>query len=384
MQPDPIPWCAPDVSGNERRYLTEAAAAGQVGPAGTFLERFESDVAAAAGTRHAVATSSGTTALHIALLVAGVALGDEVLVPAWTFVATANAIRHAGAHPIVLDIEPDHWQLDVAQVRQFLNERCTLAGGRPVDVRTRRPVAAIVPVHLLGHPADLDPLRTVAADRGLVVVEDAAQGLAATYHGRPVGSGGLAITSFNANKLITTGGGGAIVTADPDQAARARYLINQAREHPVEYRHGEVGYNARMSNLHAAVGVAQMERLSAFVEAKRRIHDRYRQALGDLPGVTFQTQAPWARATRWFTTVLIDSDRFGMTARNLRERLGAAGIHAGPPWTPLHLTGAHRGCAPWPCPVAERLGRTALHLPCSTTLSTEQQDRVIDAIHQAA
>jgi perosamine synthetase len=210
------------------------------------------------------------------------------------------------------------------------------------------------------------------------VAEDAAQALGARYKGRPVGSAGIAALSFNLNKIITTGGGGAVLTSDSGLAARARYLISQARDDPDEYQHGEVGWNYRMANLHAAVGVAQAERLDELTGAKRRIHDRYAGALAGLPGISFQAPSAWADPTWWFTTIAI-GPRAG-TSGEARRQLARLGIQAGPPWTPLHLTGAHRGCAPGPCPAAEHLGRTAIHLPCSAGMSAADQDKVITAI----
>jgi perosamine synthetase len=379
MRQPEIPWCQADLTGSEARYLAQAIAAGQAGPAGEFLDRFEELIARLTGTRHAVATSSGTAALHIALALAGIRPGDEVLTGAWTFVATANAIRHAGAHPVALDIGPGNWQLDPVQVEQFLEHGCICAGGRIINTATRRPVTAIVPVHLLGHPADLDRLRKIAGRYGLALIEDAAQALGARYKSRPVGSGGIAALSFNLNKIITAGGGGAVLTDDPGLAARARYLINQARDNPAEYQHGEIGWNYRMSNLHAAVGVAQAERLEDLISAKLRIRDRYAGALAGVPGITFQIPSTWAEPTWWFTTISIGPET-GTSGSRARASLARLGIRAGPSWTPLHLTGAHRDCAPGPCPVAENLGRTAIHLPCSATLSTADQDRVITAV----
>jgi perosamine synthetase len=383
VPPDLVPWCTPDLSGNEARYLAQAIAARQPGPSGDFLTRFEAGIAELTGTRHAVATSSGTAALHIAFLLARVQPGDEVIVPAWTFVATANAIRHAGGHPVALDIDPDHWQLDPAQLERFLTRHCRTQSGRAADTITGRPIAAVAPVDLLGHPADLAAITALAAEYGIAVVEDAAQALGAAYHGRPAGGSGLAAASFNANKLITAGGGGAILTSDDHAAGRARYLISQARDHPVEYRHGEPGWNYQMTNLHAAVGCAQLERASHLITAKRRIYARYSSELAELAGIQFQQEAPWATATRWLATIAVDPQVTGITAGKLRARLAADGIQAGPPWTPLHLTGAYRGCAPWPCPVAERLGRDALHLPSSVTLTGDQQDRVLAAVRAA-
>jgi perosamine synthetase len=291
MQPEPVPWCVPDLSGNEPGYLAQAIAAGQAGPAGDFLARFEAGVAELAGVRYAVATCTGTAALHIAFLLAGVRPGDEVIVPAWTFVATANAVRHAGGHPVALDLDPRYWQLDPDLLEEFLTGHCCLQGGRLTDPATGRRVAAVAPVDLLGHPADLDTIGATASRHGIAMVEDAAQGLGAACRGRPAGGSGLAAASFNANKLITAGSGGAILTNDQHTATRARYLINQARDHPVEYRHGEPAWNYRMTNLHAAVGCAQLDRAGQLIAAKQRIHARYVQELAGLDGVRFQQQA---------------------------------------------------------------------------------------------
>jgi perosamine synthetase len=383
MPPDTVPWCVPDLSGNEASYLTQAVAAGQAGPAGDFLPHFEAGVAGLAGVRHAVTTCSGTAALHIAFLLAGVRPGDEVIVPAWTFVATANAVRHAGGYPVALDIDSRYWQLDPELLEQFLTRQCRMAGGRLTDTLTGRPVAAVAPVDLLGHPADLDAITALACQCGIAVVEDAAQGIGADSRGQPAGGSGLGAASFNANKIITASSGGAILTSDDSVASRARYLINQARDHPAEYQHGEPAWNYRMTNLHAAIGCAQLERASQLIAAKQRIHGRYVRELAGLGGVTFQQQAPWATATRWMTTIVISQQITGITAARLRARLASDGIQTGPPWTPLHLTGAHHGCAPWPCPVAEQLGRDAFHLPCSASLTSQQQARVITAIRAA-
>jgi perosamine synthetase len=381
--PEPVPWCVPDLSGNEPGYLAQAIAAGQAGPAGDFLARFEGGVAELAGVRYAVATCTGTAALHIAFLLAGVRPGDEVIVPAWTFVATANAVRHAGGHPAALDIDPRYWQLDPGLLEEFLTRHCRLQGGRLTDPATGRRVTAVTPVDLLGHPADLDAIGAAASRHGIAMVEDAAQGLGAACRGQPAGSSGLAAVSFNANKLITAGSGGAILTNDQHTATRARYLINQARDHPVEYRHGEPAWNYRMTNLHAAVGCAQLDRAAQLVAAKQRIHARYVRELAGLDGVSFQQQASWANPTRWLATIAINPQITGITAGQLRARLTADGIQTGPPWTPLHLTGAHQDCAPWPCPVAEHLGRDTFHLPSSVTLTSQQQDRVITAVRAA-
>lgn len=383
MPADRIPWCTAELGEHEEEYVVRALRQGQFGPGATWTARFEQALAETAGVRHAIATNSGTSALHIALLLSGVQPGDEVVVPAWTFVATANAVRYAGAHPVALDVDPLHWQLDPAQLALFLHEHASRHGAHTIDTRTGRRIAAVVPVHLLGHPADLDALRCITDAYRLSLVEDAAQGLGATYHGRPVGSGGLSAISFNFNKLVTAGAGGALLLDDDQQAKYARYLINQARTGS-GYQHGHVGYNYRMTGVHAAIGLAQLERLDTLLATKRGIRDRYRRHLAHQPGIRFQQDALGTESNGWLSTILLDPGPFGHDVTHLRERLSLDGIETGPAWTPLHLTGAHAGCAPQPCPVAENLGRNSLHLPCSTTLTPAEHHRVVTAIRQAS
>ncbi|MFI1796515.1 aminotransferase class I/II-fold pyridoxal phosphate-dependent enzyme [Streptomyces sp. NPDC020379] len=373
-----IPWCVPDLSGREVEYVTDAVASGHIGPAGPYLERLERQVAEVSDAACAVTTCCGTDALHLALLLAGVRPGDEVVVPALTFVATANAVRHLGAYPVVVDIDPEYWQIDPCAVAAFLTG-CEQRRGRVINPASGRRVAAVVPVHLLGHPAPLAELDELAQDSGIAVVADGAQGLGATYRGCGIASGGvLTSLSFNANKIITTGGGGAVLTGDPDLAARARYLGAQAASGT--YQHDEVGHNWRMSNVSAAIGCAQVERLADLVAAKRRIHDAYSEALVNVPGVSQPGCAPWATTTRWFAPLAVDPATAGIDAAELRAHLASKGVSAGPVWTPLHQTRAHAGCAPAPCPVAERLGRAVLQLPCSPGMTEDEVSRTINAV----
>lgn len=380
VQAKRIPWCVAELGEREEQYVLEALRSGQFGPGATGVTRFEHALAEQIGVRHAVATNSGSSALHVALLLAGVGPDDEVIVPAWTFVATANAVRHLGAWPVALDVDERHWQLDPVQLARFLREHTRSERGRTINTATGRRVAAVVPVHLLGHPADLPAIQAVADEYGLVVVEDAAQAIGADG----IAASGLAVVSFNFNKLITAGAGGALLLNDDKRTARARYLINQARTSSGGYQHGEVGFNYLMTGLHAAVGLAQLERLDVVLDAKRRIRDRYRHDLSDLPGVCWQQDAPGVRSTGWLSTILLDPDTSGLDAPGLRRQLADAGVDTGAPWTPLHLTGAHPGCAPRPCPVAERLGAQSLHLPSSSALTPDDQDRVVDAVRAAA
>ncbi len=380
-----IPLCEPALLGNEWTYVRECLDTGWVSSVGAFVDRFERALADAVGSSFGVATVNGTAALHTALLVAGVEPDDEVLVSALTFIAPANAIRYAGAWPIFVDAEPGSWQMDPARVATFLSRDCIWRDGALWNRLTRRRVRAVLPVHILGHPVDLDPILEVARRYDLPVVEDATESLGATYRGRAVGRlGDIACFSFNGNKLITTGGGGMIVTDRADWAARAKYLTTQAKDDPVEYVHHAVGYNYRLTNLQAALGVAQMERLDQCIAAKRRIAARYAEALDELPGFTPMPEATWAHSVYWLYTILIDRASGGPGSRELLARLAERKVQTRPLWQPLHRSPAHAGSAVLGGEVADQLHRDALSLPCSVGLSAEQQERVIDQLTQLA
>jgi perosamine synthetase len=357
--------------------------AGWVSSADAYVDCFERMVASRVGVRHAVATVTGTAALHTALLVAGVAPGDEVLVSTLASITPANTIRYVGAHPVFIDAEPEYWQMDAARAVEVLERQCVRRDGVLRSRSTGRRVRAIIPVHILGHPVHMGPLLEAAREYDLTVIEDATESLGAAWHGRPVGQlGDIACFSFNSNKLVTTGGGGMFVTNNERYARRARHLTTQAKDDPIEYVHDEVGYNYRLTNVLAAIGVAQMEQLDAYVAAKRRIAERYADALARVPGLTPMREAPWARSTFGMYTVLVDPMRFGMDSRALLRVLAEYRIQTRPLWQPLHLSAAHQcaDAAIAPCPVAERLSRDALSLPCSVGLTETQQDRVIEAL----
>lgn len=379
---DGIPLCVPEVRGNEWTYVRECLDTGWVSSVGAFVDRFERELAARTENRHGIATASGTAALHIALLIAGVEPNDEVLVSSLTFIAPANAVRYAGAWPVFIDAEPQFWQMDPAGVADFLENGCERRAGTLRSRATGRRVRAILPVHILGHPVDMDPILELARRYDLPVIEDATESLGALYKGRPVGHlGDIACFSFNGNKLITTGGGGMIVTDDPAWARRAKYLTTQAKDDPIEYIHGAIGYNYRLTNVQAAMGCAQLENLDAFVAAKRRIAAAYTAAFADVPGITPMPEADWARSAFWMYTILVDEALYGRSSRDLLRRLGAAGIQARPLWQPIHQSPAHAQAAyPAALPHAERLNRDALSLPCSVGLSEAAQARVIDQV----
>jgi perosamine synthetase len=378
-----IPLAVPEIRGNEWRYVKDCLDTNWVSSVGPYVDRFEQMLAQYVGTNHAVATVNGTAALHVALLVAGVKPNDEVLVSTLSFIAPANAVRYAGAWPVFIDAEQTYFQMDAERVRQFIEEQCDWREGALVNRTTGRSVTAIIPVHILGHPVDMDPILELAEKFGLAVVEDATESLGSFYKGRRTGAlGHIGCFSFNGNKIITTGGGGMLVTDNADWARRAKHLTTQAKLDPVEYVHDEIGYNYRLTNVQAAVGCAQMEELDDFISIKRGLAQKYSLGFSSVPGIKTQLEASWAHSICWLNTILVDADMYGEDSRALMKRLDKSRIQARPLWQPLHQSLAHRDAQVIGGGVAERLNRQALSLPSSVGLNDEDQQVVIDAIRE--
>jgi perosamine synthetase len=311
------------------------------------------------GVPHAVASVNGTAALHIALLVAGVQPGDAVIVPALTFIAPVNAVRYAGAWPIFMDAEPEYFQMDTAKLARFLEKECDRSNGVTLHRATNRPLRAILPVHVLGHPVDLG----------------------SSYKGRMTGSiGDIGCFSYNGNKIITTGGGGMLVTAREDWAKRARYLTTQAKDDPLEYIHNAVGYNYRLTNLLAALGCAQMEQLGSFIEKKRAIARRYDEAFRNVLGLRTPRVAAWANPNAWLYTALVDETVAPLDSRALMRELQARGIQSRPLWHPIHTLPPYSECPAYRVETADQLYHRALSLPCSVGLPPADQTRVIETV----
>ena len=370
--PDRIYLSPPHMSGEERELLDEAFASNWIAPLGPHVDAFEAEFASRVGAANAVALASGTAAMHLALRLAGVGPDDEILVPSLTFVGCVNPIRYLGARPVFVDSEPAHWNVDPTLVERVIEDR--IRRGLPLP-------AAVVPVHLYGHPADLEPILRVCGEHGIPVVEDAAESLGALYHDRSPGTWGeFGIFSFNGNKIVTTSGGGMLITEDEASAVRARKLASQARDPAPHYEHSELGYNYRLSNLLAAVGRAQLRVLEDRVRRRREVFRHYVESLGDLPGLTFQTEASWARHTRWLTCLLVDEERFGCTPAEIRLALEAENIEARPLWKPMHLQPLYRACEMHGGEVAEDLFRRGLCLPSGSSLSEGDVERIAAAI----
>ena len=367
-----IPLSAPVLKGNEWKYLCDCLESGWISSAGQFVGRLESAVAARASVTYAVATSSGTAALHLALIACGVSPGDEVILPALTFIAPANAVRYVGANPVFIDVEPRSLQLDAAALDQYLEENADFRDGRVMNRKTGRRICAILPVHLLGHSADMDAISKLAENYQVDLIEDASEALGAKHRDRPVGSMGRAgCLSFNGNKTITCGGGGMLLTNDALLASRARHLSTQARVPGEEFVHDSVGFNYRLTSLQAAVGIAQLEQLDEFLESKQRIYEFYRQEIGCLDGVSMIEPPKTTKSSFWLTTVRIVSADARRSARTLRKHLAASGVESRTLWQPLHMSPAMKGAVFGECANAERAYAECLCLPSSPSLSSD-------------
>ncbi|RKG76976.1 aminotransferase class I/II-fold pyridoxal phosphate-dependent enzyme [Corallococcus sp. CA049B] len=362
---------SPHLGTLERGYVDDAFASNWIAPLGPHVDAFQEEFARCVGTPHALALSSGTAALHLALQLVGVGPGDDVLVSTLTFSASVNPIRYLGACPVFIDSERTSWNMDPALLEEELAMRARLG---------RLPRAVVV-VHLYGQSADLDPLMATCDRYGVPVVEDAAEALGSTYKGRTPGTvGRVGIYSFNGNKILTTSGGGMLVSADGELVQHALKLATQARDTAPHYQHSEVGYNYRMSNVLAAIGRGQLHVLEDRVAARRANHAFYAEAFRDLPGIQFMPEAPWGRHTRWLTTVTIDPEAFGADREAVRVALERENIEARPVWKPMHLQPVFANFERRRGSVAEDLFRHGLCLPSGSNLTRQELERVVAGV----
>jgi dTDP-4-amino-4,6-dideoxygalactose transaminase len=365
----------PHLGSAELELVRDAFASNWIAPVGPHVDAFEAELAQAVGVSHAVALSSGTAAIHLALRLIGVEPGDAVICPTLTFCATANPIVYEQGVPVFLDADPATWNIDPNLLQEELRERA---------VHGRLP-RAVITVDLYGQAADYDALLEVCNRYDVPLIEDAAEALGATYRNRPAGSfGRCAALSFNGNKIITTSGGGALVSDDSHLIERARFLATQARDPAPHYQHSQIGFNYRMSNVLAAIGRGQLRVLGDRVAARRRIFDAYRARLAELPGLTFLPHAPYGQSNAWLTCITLDPVKFGADRHDLYHALDAAGIESRPVWKPLHLQPAFAGC---PCrggTVARNLFERGLCLPSGSAMTSADLDRVVEVIHRVA
>ena len=361
-----IPVFEPWLSENVRRYVLDCVESGWISSLGEYVPRFEQAFSRFCGTAHGVATANGTTAIHLALAVLGIGPGDEVLVPDLTFVATANAVRYTGATPVLVDVDPRSWGMDPARAREKLTPR----------------TKAILPVHLYGHPVDMDPILELARRHGLRVVEDAAEAHGARYKGRPVGGlGDLGCFSFYGNKIVTTGEGGMVVTDDPALAEQLAFFRDHAMDGKRRYYHPAVGFNYRMTNVQAAIGCAQLEAIDEILARRRRIAEAYARGLDGIPGLALQPRAGWAEPVCWMFSALVE-EAFGLDRAEVIAGLRERGVDSRPFFVPLHELPPYRDEGPYP--VAEALGRTGINLPSGNRLTPEAIETVCRALRELA
>ena len=362
---------APHMSGLEQQYIQDAFDTNWIAPLGPHVDAFEREFCRAIGVGYAVALSSGTAALHLALHEAGVGPGDDVLVSDLAFCASVNPILYLGGHPTFIDSEQCSWNMNPALLVETLRARAS----------TGRIPKAVVLVHLYGQSADIDPILDACDRYGVALVEDAAEALGASYKGRSTGSfGQSSIFSFNGNKIITTSGGGMLVSDDADLIAHARKLATQAREPAPHYEHSEIGYNYRMSNILAGIGRAQLQVLAQRVGARRYNFDFYVQALAGLPGISFMPEASWGHSTRWLTCITIDPAQFGADRETVRLAMERDNIEARPVWKPMHLQPVYTGYECVGGSVAEQLFTHGLCLPSGSNLTESDLERVVGVI----
>jgi aminotransferase in exopolysaccharide biosynthesis len=370
--PSPALLHEPSFTGNEWRYLKECLDSTYVSSVGKFVDRFEQDLAQYTGAKHAVAVVNGTAALHIALKLAGVQTGDEVLMPALTFVATANAVAYCNATPHFVDSEARTLGVDAAKLREYLNEHTNQIDGLCVNRNTGRIIRALVPMHTFGHPVDVEGMLALERDFNLALVEDAAESLGSTYHGQHTGTFGLLGTlSFNGNKTITTGGGGAILTNNETLAKRAKHLTTTAKlPHAWEYRHDEIGYNYRLPNLNAALGCAQLEQLPAMLKAKRKLFQRYQSAFASLQGVTLMNEPENCQSNYWLQTLLLDVDQSNQRDDVLAVT-NANKFMTRPAWILMEELPPFKDCPSMDLPMAIALSKRLINIPSSSILAAE-------------
>ena len=367
----PISLSPPHIGAREEAYVREAFATNWIAPVGPHVDAFEKEFATKVGVDHAAALSSGTAGLHLSLELAGVQRGDEVLCSTMTFVASANPILYLGARPVFVDSERRSWNLDPALVAEEL-DRAKASGRR---------IAAVIAVHLFGQCSDLDPIVDSCRRHGVPLIEDAAEALGARHGDVLAGSRGLTgVFSFNGNKIITTSGGGMLVSSDEGLVRKARCLATQARETAVHYEHRRMGYNYRLSNVLAAIGRGQLEVLDERIAMRRRNFAAYEAGLASESGLSFMPEAPWGSSTRWLSAILIDPLSFGATREDVRLHLAADQIEARPVWKPLHMQPLFSGCRFLGDDVAASLFEQGLCLPSGSQMTESDLQRVIERL----
>lgn len=372
-----IPLSIPNISGNEWKYVKECLDTGWVSSVGSYVDQFEQNISQYVGTEFGVATVNGTAALHLSLIACGVHPGDEVIAPAFTFIAPINAIHYCGAKPVFVGSETNTLGLSVQRVNDFLSQECTYQQGSLRNRKTGKKISAILPVHIFGHPVDMAPLNEIAGQYNLPVIEDASESLGSEYREKRTGSlSTVGCFSFNGNKIITCGGGGMVTTSQESLANRIQHLSTQANKNPFEYEHDDVGYNYRLTNIQAALGVAQIEQLDSYIEIKRKNALLYRQMLSEIPQVELAWEESWAKSNFWLCTLLVPPrDR-----KPLMEYLLSQNIQVRPAWKLMHTLSMYRDCQVFEMDETESVFERCVSIPSSVQLTADDIKFVVDCI----
>lgn len=382
-----IPLSEPVICGNALKYVAECLNTGWVSSVGKFVDGFEAKICEYTGAKHAVACINGTSGLHLALRLCGVEQGDEVIVPTVTFIATANAVKYVNAEPVFMDCD-DYMNIDCGKLREFCSKECLITRLGLKNKRSGKIIKAVIPVHLYGNPCNMEEVMKIARKYRLKVIEDAAESLgsyytAGVYKNKFTGTiADFGVYSFNGNKIITTGGGGMIVTNNRLLAEKAKYLTNQAKDDPVNYVHNEIGYNFRLTNLQAALGLAQLEQLKDFIKIKKNNYELYKKQLKGIEGIEILGIPEGTSPNYWFYSLIVDKKRFGMSAQELMKQLQIKGVQTRPIWRSNHLQKPYVYNQSYRIDKAFWFSRRTLSLPCSSSLKKDGIDKVVFAIRR--
>ena len=366
----------PNISGNEWKYVKDCLDTAWVSSVGQYVNKFEEMMVEFTGCKYAVATSSGTTALHISLILAGVKANDYVIVPNITFVASLNSISYTGAAPILMDVDAETWQMDMNLLEDFLETKTAFENGKCIYLEDGKTISVIMPVHVLGNMCDMERLMEISEKFGLTVIEDATEALGSYYKAKHSGSFGLlSCFSYNGNKIITTGGGGMIVTNDEQLAKKAKHLTTQAKNHPFEYYHDETGYNYRLVNVLAAIGVAQMEQLTGFIRKKKEIDAFYKNGLKNIPNISFQKVNENVDANCWLFTIKATEQK------KMLQALNENNFQSRPFWVPMNQLPMYKeSIFINENNISDTIYKQCLSIPCSTNISQTEMEQVVKII----
>ena len=381
-----IPLSVPSLNGNELKYVKECIDTEWVSPAGKYVDLFEQKIAKYTGTKYAIACVNGTAALQVSFRLAGVNPGDEVIVPTLTFIASVNAIDYCNATPIFMDVDK-YYNMDAEKTIEFIKNETIFKNGFIYNKNTGKKISAILPVHVWGNAYWFDELIELCKKRNIAVVEDACESLGTFYNkgkykGKHAGAiGKLGCLSFNGNKIITTGGGGMILTDDESLAEKAKYLTTQAKDDPIRYVHDEIGYNFRLTNIQAALGVAQLEQLADILKRKKEIYDFYQSAIENIEGLSLSNPPDYADNNHWLNLLQIDSQVYGEDREELMKRLEENGIQARPVWALNHEQKPYKNCQHYKIENAEKLVENSLCLPSSSNLTNENLNNIVSVLN---